>query len=1108
MVPAATDQAAQVNPTATDQAAQVNPTATDQAAQVKPTAEDFGTQQDPEVVSKAVGDSVESREQACQCAPSGVSTQDLSTVIDIAKTHDELLDGICTFAEEQQKGNPQVFTPTIRWIISTALQAPHNPKDKQQLRLVLGLYEFVTCLTPEDFSDLHRRATDELRDLGSRLAPEPDGAKDLGCFPDSTQYSTQQSVLPNLHRVAEQHLHKVAEHDLHEVAEQDCRQDCRRDQEFVYIHCLIMIARVITQGFHAQVKEVVEGCKGVKATCEVKDATVKSFGRMVGKLKSDHKNNPFFPRPATNMDVARCLVEVESVQCILPLLKALEAKFKGFVRIKNKFLWSRDDLRKEYNLRLILLNVVYRPGGIFRDFVEEEEVVKDWEAYENEGQQIWEESLEDREANVAQAREWLRSTEMSDDPVGMACEIQIMTKETAEVRHEMHELYRLVRAPTQQTLVSDFARHALRSLVSPVDLTFAALYGKVKHVRKLLSPIGAVGERIKEKTKTFGDEGRERINDFTELVDKGLERIKEKTRTLGDKGWGRINDFTEVVDKGLERIKEKTRTLGDKGRERIDEGTELVDKGRGRMEDGTQLVDKGRRRMEDGTELVDKGQGRIDEGTELVDKGRGRMEDGTELVDKGRRRMDDGTELVDNGRRRIDEGTELVDKGRGRIDDGTELVDKGRGRIDEGMELVDKGRRRMDDGTELVDKGRRRIDEGTELVDKGRGRIDDGTELVDKGRGRIDEGTELVDKGRGRIDEGTELVDKGRGRIDEGTELVDKGRGRIQEKTRTFGTALCAAAADGSKRLVEMLVHKGFSVNERSSGLLTPLCAAAQGGHEEVVQFLLEHQADVNMAVGVAFTPLHAAALAGQAATVSTLLKAGARDSLNKGDRSGATPLHLASAEGHLEVVQLLLELGADRHVVDHQNRMPLHVATRTAVLQALLAKEVADKSVQHSHTPPVTDQECQSVSCPPAVEQATQHSPAVQDQSMQVCHRPEAASQGTQMQSLLEAMCPSMPTPEVADCSVQHSPDVSDRHAQHSPEMVSRGMQHIPEQPEVAVQHSPQQHTAEVQTPSCCLCCGVLWLCPGCTCGRDSPPPSPAEQYQVDPPRQCTDMY
>ncbi|KAI6778332.1 uncharacterized protein J7T54_003339 [Emericellopsis cladophorae] len=135
-----------------------------------------------------------------------------------------------------------------------------------------------------------------------------------------------------------------------------------------------------------------------------------------------------------------------------------------------------------------------------------------------------------------------------------------------------------------------------------------------------------------------------------------------------------------------------------------------------------------------------------------------------------------------------------------------------------------------------------------------------------------------------------------------------------QAQVGDYGTALCAAAARGSTKIVRILLAAGADVHLQAQvgDYGTALCAAAAGGSTETVQILLAAGADVHLQAhfGCYGTALCAAAAEGEIETVQILLAAGADVNFQAQVGHYGTALCAAQKNGYRDIEQLLLEAG------------------------------------------------------------------------------------------------------------------------------------------------------------------------------------------------------
>ncbi|KAJ4359070.1 hypothetical protein N0V85_009482 [Neurospora sp. IMI 360204] len=132
-----------------------------------------------------------------------------------------------------------------------------------------------------------------------------------------------------------------------------------------------------------------------------------------------------------------------------------------------------------------------------------------------------------------------------------------------------------------------------------------------------------------------------------------------------------------------------------------------------------------------------------------------------------------------------------------------------------------------------------------------------------------------------------------------------------------YSLALYAAASNGSKEMVRLLIRYGADPNQCHE-TDTPLHGAARYGYEETVRVLLEHGADVNAQNSDSETPLSLALTSVLVETVSDtkdlikpLLEHGVDVNASYGEYA-SNALHDATLLGYEEIVRLLLDHGAN----------------------------------------------------------------------------------------------------------------------------------------------------------------------------------------------------
>jgi len=154
------------------------------------------------------------------------------------------------------------------------------------------------------------------------------------------------------------------------------------------------------------------------------------------------------------------------------------------------------------------------------------------------------------------------------------------------------------------------------------------------------------------------------------------------------------------------------------------------------------------------------------------------------------------------------------------------------------------------------------------------------------------------------------------GDIQEVLRLLGVGEGNVNSTGGEYGSALIAAAHQGRREIVSLLLDHGADVNSTGGDYGSVLCAAASGGNREIVSQLLDRGADVNSTGGNYGSALGAAAYHGHEDILLLLIDQSA--DVNTTSRIGqyGTALAAAAVQGNTAVVSLLLAHGADPNIV------------------------------------------------------------------------------------------------------------------------------------------------------------------------------------------------
>jgi hypothetical protein len=117
---------------------------------------------------------------------------------------------------------------------------------------------------------------------------------------------------------------------------------------------------------------------------------------------------------------------------------------------------------------------------------------------------------------------------------------------------------------------------------------------------------------------------------------------------------------------------------------------------------------------------------------------------------------------------------------------------------------------------------------------------------------------------------------------------------------------LLDASDKGDIGKVKSLLQSGFNVNSQvDEWKIAPLHAAASNGHKEIVEILIANGANINIVNKFNCTPIYFAAALGYTEIVKLLLEKGANTNI-KEVQKGETPVDAAKRNGHMEIVNLL----------------------------------------------------------------------------------------------------------------------------------------------------------------------------------------------------------
>ena len=281
-------------------------------------------------------------------------------------------------------------------------------------------------------------------------------------------------------------------------------RDWKQLPEHVYIHILLLIGVALDPLFGDDLDKGTSDLDGVK----LHEAPIKSFIRMRNKLRSrdDHLRVKQRPRPAMNIDVVRRLASAKTPADVRELVKLVSETFGGLSYLKClPELATTDPAAADarFHMLPVMLTVVFAPEGLtVGGLLADKKVRAKWAAMRAtrpaEGVSL-EEWQADHDAAIAAM---MRCDPV--EPVKMHCEVQVVTEAMGEIRHKMHEVYKVVRADDGAQLYADVAKPG-REVDYGRNLVEVAMLGRLTTVKRLLSGGSGGGGSVYASQQRRGD---------------------------------------------------------------------------------------------------------------------------------------------------------------------------------------------------------------------------------------------------------------------------------------------------------------------------------------------------------------------------------------------------------------------------------------------------------------------------------------------------------------------------------------------------------------------------------------------------------------------------
>ena len=255
--------------------------------------------------------------------------------------------------------------------------------------------------------------------------------------------------------------------------------------ERTYLLVTLLASIAVNDWFQSDVCEVARSV-GLSEDA-VRAAPHKTYIRALNKMtsKDDHRYLPE-PRPAYNIDFIRDLVMCLTPEKCKVFYEALLQRFGGAGKVKNLYALPEADRTARFNLLSLMVSLVFDANTTYRDLCRLPQTKRIWDEHtgtpRGEPAGRW-----TKMCDVAQR--YLESPHMADRPVLIIAEVQILLRDFAEIRHQMHSPHKGFRADSPESLCEDYlqGRPDLSKLEPATSLHSACFRGQLDTAEAFLA---------------------------------------------------------------------------------------------------------------------------------------------------------------------------------------------------------------------------------------------------------------------------------------------------------------------------------------------------------------------------------------------------------------------------------------------------------------------------------------------------------------------------------------------------------------------------------------------------------------------------------------------